>query len=273
MPAAFGLSVSSVSRRFVRASARHLRTFCERRLEREEFVALVLDGKTFADEAMVIALGITLQGQKKVLGFVQTATENERVCAAFLRELSERGLQADHGLLKALQAVFARRAVVQRCQWHKRENVLAYLPKAQHPTWRRKLQAAYAQPRYDQVKAALLAVREAPRLVNASAGASLDEGLEETLALHRLGLFPVLGVSLKTTNCLESFHVQPGQITDKVDRWRIADQKHRCVASALLTMELRLRRIQGYRHVPLLRAVLQADIGRAESAEGISVAG
>jgi putative transposase len=44
VPEAFGLSASSVSRRFIRASARHLQTFCERRLDRDEFVAVVLDG-------------------------------------------------------------------------------------------------------------------------------------------------------------------------------------------------------------------------------------
>ena len=63
-------------------------TPCERRLDRDAFVALVLDGKTFAKDAMVIALGITLQGQKQILGFVQTAMENERVCAAFLRAVA-----------------------------------------------------------------------------------------------------------------------------------------------------------------------------------------
>jgi hypothetical protein len=50
VPTAFGLSASSVSRRFIRASARHVQTFCERRLDRDEFVALVLDGKTFAQD-------------------------------------------------------------------------------------------------------------------------------------------------------------------------------------------------------------------------------
>ena len=47
--------------------------------------------------------------------------------------------------------------------------------------------------------------------------ARLDEGLEETLTLQGLGLFPLLGVSLKTTNCLESLNAQLGQLTDKVD--------------------------------------------------------
>ena len=278
VPAAFGLSPSTISRRFIRASARQLRALCERRLDAYDFVALLLDGKTFAADAMVIALGITLTGEKVLLGFVQTATENEQVCAAFLRGLVERGLRADQGLLcvidgakglrKAIQVVFGPQAAVQRCQWHKRENVLRYLPTAQQAAWRRKLQAAYGQPTYPEAKAALLRVRKELTLVNASAVSSLDEGLEETLTLHRLDLFGALGTSLKTTNCLESIMAHVGQRTDKVDRWRTSDQKQRWVAAALLDIEPRLRRIKGYRALPLLRRALQAEIAGKECAQG-----
>jgi len=270
VPAAFGLSPSTVSRRFIRASAKQLRELGERRLEGYDFVALLLDGKTFAEDAMVIALGITLTGEKVILGFVQTATENEPVCAAFLRELVERGLRAEQGLLvvldgakglrKAIQTVFGGQALVQRCQWHKREKVVRYLPKTQQPPWRRKLQAAYERPTYAEAKAALLRVRRELTLINESAVRSLDEGVEETLTLHRLGLFGSLGISLKTTNCLESLLSQVGTYTQRVDRWRSSDQKQRWVARALLTIEPGLRRIKGYRHLPLLRAVLQREM-------------
>jgi transposase-like protein len=270
VPAAFGLSPSTVSRRFIRVSATRLRALCERRLDGDDLVALVLDGKTFAADALVIALGITLRGEKVVLGFVQTATENEPVCAAFLRELGERGLRTEHGLLvvldgakglrKAIQRVFGAQALVQRCQWHKRENVVRYLPTSQQTTWRRKLQAAYEHPTYPEAKAALLRVRKELTLLNESAVRSLDEGFEETLTLHRLGLFGSLGISLKTTNCLESLQAQLGAYTDKVDRWRNSDQKQRWVASALLEIEPRLRRIKGYRHLPLLRAALEREL-------------
>ena len=282
VPEAFGLSASSVSRRFIRASTRHLQTLGERRLDQDEFVALVLDGKTFAEDAIVIALGITLQGQKKILGFVQTATENEPVCAAFLRTLLERGLRVEPGLLcvidgakglrKAIESVFGAHALVQRCQWHKRENVVRYLPTTQQAAWRRRLQQAYEQPTYAEARAALGRLRHELRRGNVSAVASLDEGLEETLTLHRLGVFPVLGMSLKTTNCLESLNAQLGQLTDKVNHWRTSDQKHRWVASALLLIEPRLRRIKGYRQLPQLRAALQAEIGRAETQAGSCVA-
>lgn len=53
---------------------------------------------------------------------------------------------------------------------------------------------------------------------------------------------------------------QLGAYTDKVDRWRISEQKQRWVASALLMVEPRLRRIKGYRDLPLLRAALQREI-------------
>lgn len=270
VPEAFGLSPSSVSRRFIRASAKQLQALQERRLGEADLVALVLDGKTFAEDSMVIALGITLTGDKVILGFVQTATENETVCAAFLRELIERGLRAEPGLLvvidgakglrKAIQTVFGNYAVVQRCQWHKRENVLAYLPKGQRAIFRRKLQAAYEQPTYGEAKTALLRIRQELRLVNASAATSLDEGFEETLTLHCLGVFVALGISLKTTNCLESLNALLGQRTDKVDRWRTSDQKQRWLAAALLDIEPRLRRIKGFRALPVLRQALQAEL-------------
>jgi transposase-like protein len=270
VPDAFGLSPSSVSRRFIRASAKQLQALQERRLDAYDVIALVLDGKTFAEDAMVIALGITATGEKVLLGFVQTATENETVCAAFLRELVARGLKTDQGLLivldgakglrKAVQTVFGAQALVQRCQWHKRENVIRYLPKGQQATWRRKLQAAYERPSYPEAKSALLRVRHDLRLLNESAVKSLDEGFEETLTLHRLGVFPALGVSLKTTNCLESINALVGQRTEKVDRWRTSDQKQRWLAAALLDIEPRLRRIKGFRALPLLRTALHAEL-------------
>lgn len=270
VPEAFGLSPSSVSRRFLRASARALQELSERRLDKEEVVVLFLDGKTFAEDRLVIALGVTRQGEKKILGFVQTATENEMVCAAFLRELVARGLRTDPGLLcvidgakglrKAIQTVFGRQAVVQRCQWHKRENVVRYLPKGQQAGWRQRLQQAYERPTYAEARAALLPLRRELGTINRSAATSLDEGLEETLTLHRLGLFSTLGISLKTTNCLESLLSQVGQVTDRVDRWRTSDQKHRWVASALLAIEPRLRRIKGYRHLPQLQEALRREI-------------
>ena len=254
VPEAFGLSPSTVSRRFIWASAKQLQALQERLPDGYDFVALVLlDGKTCAEDAMVLALGITVQGEKVLLGFVQTATENERVCAAFLREVVDRGLKADlgplcvidgvKGLRKAIQSAFGGRAVIQRCQWHKRENVVAHLPKGHHATWRRKLQQAYEHPNCAEARAALGRCRQELRVLNESAVKSLEEGLEDNLTLHCLGVFPTLGVSLKTTNCLESILALVARRTTKVTAWRTSDRKQRWLAAARLDIKPRLRRI------------------------------
>jgi putative transposase len=270
VPEAFGLSASTVSRRFKRASARKLRELMERRLEGYDLVALLLDGKTFAEDEMVAAVGVTITGDKVLLGFVQTATENRKVCAAFLRELVERGLQVEAGLLvvtdgakglhAAVREVCGSAALLQRCQWHKRENVLQYLSERHRPTFRRKLQAAYEQPTYEAAKRALGKLRAELTLLNASAAASLDEGLEETLTLHRLGVFVELGTSLKTTNALQSIHARVESRTAKVDHWKNSEQKQRWLATALLDLEPQLRRIRNYRALPLLREAIKRQM-------------
>ena len=238
-------------------------------------MALVLDGKTFQDDTLVVALGITVQGEKVVLGFVETGTENETACAEFLQGLVERGLRCEEGLLivmdggKGLRAgarrVFGADTPVQRCQWHKRENVVAYVPKAQQALWRGKLQQAYAQPTYAEAKAALEDVRRELKRINESAVRSLDEGLEETLTLHRLGVGPALRRSLATTNGLESIFALVEQRIGKVDRWQNSNQKQRWLATALLDIEPRLRRLRGYRALPQLREALQEERRRAKT--------
>lgn len=270
VPQAFGLSASTVSRRYIRASARKLKELMSRRLESHDFVVLLLDGKRFAEDGMVICVGITLQGQKMVLGFIQTATENEKACSDFLNELVNRGLKVEDGLLavidgakglrKAMEKVLGENVVIQRCQWHKRENVVSYLPEKDQGIVRQKLQAAYEQPTYEEARGALLRIKSELKEKNLSAMNSLEEGFEETLTLHRLGLFKELGTSLKTTNLIESINAGLGQRTDKVDYWRNSDQKQRWVASALLDLEKGLRRIKGYKSLPLLREALKKMI-------------
>jgi transposase-like protein len=166
------------------------------------------------------------------------------------------------GLHAAVDEVFGRLAVLQRCQWHKRENVVSYLAEKHRVPMRRKLQAAYEQPTYEAAKRALGRVRQELTLVNQSAATSLDEGLDETLTLHRLGLFEQLGLSLKTTNVLESIHARVENRTRKVDHWRNSDQKQRWLATALLDLEPQLRRLMNYRALPQLRQVLKATVQR-----------
>ena len=270
IPGAIGLSGSTVSRRFIEASAAKLRELQERDLAAEDVVAVVLDGKTFADATMVIALGITLSGEKRFLGFVETDTENERVLTLFLRSLVERGLDLSQGVLvildggkglrSAVRKAFRHRALVQRCQWHKRENVVSHLAKSEQVVWRQRLQRAYNRPEYDEALTALETLHRELDDRNQSAAGSLTEGLDETLTLHRLGLYGVLGRSLKTTNCLESVNALVEERCAKVDHWQNSSQRHRWLATALLDIEPRLRKLMGYRHLPTLRAALKREL-------------
>ena len=112
IPGAIGLSGSTVSRGFIQASAAKLSELQERDLAGEDVVVVVLDGKTFADATMVIALSITLSGEKRFLGFVETDTKNERVLTPFLRSLVERGLDVSQGVLVILDGGKGLRAAV-----------------------------------------------------------------------------------------------------------------------------------------------------------------
>ncbi len=270
VPGAIGLSSSTVSRRFIEASSAKLREFQEWDLSGQDIVAIFADGKSFADDEMVLALGVTMAGQKVMLGFVQTDTENSRVLTSFFRSLLDRGLDVSRGTLviidggkglrSAARKAFAKRVLVQRCQWHKRENVVSHLAKSEQPRWRRRLQQAFERPTYEEAKKQLLKLRAELEELNQSAARSLDEGFEETLTLHRLGLFGNLGRSFKTTNCMESVNAMAEQRCGKVDSWKNSVQKHRWFASALLDIEPRPHKVMGYRQLYKLRNALMKKL-------------
>ena len=270
IPKAFGLSSSTVSRRFIKASAQKLAQFKERSLSQYDLVALFIDGKTFADQEMIIALGVTIEGHKIPIGFVQAATENERVCRQFIQSLIKRDLVYHKGLLclidgsKGLYAALTKAldgyVVIQRCQWHKRENVLSYLPKNKQDQIKKALQHAYDLPTYKEAKTALLSLKAELTLINEDALSSLEEGIEETLSLHRLGLMPHLKQSFRTTNCIESINSMVAQLTRNVKRWTNSNQRGRWLACALLDIQPRLRRVKGYKSLPRLRRALHKHL-------------
>ena len=220
-------------------------------------------------------MGVTLSGEKILLGIVQTATENELALGEFLESLVARGLKASgvlwiidgsKGLRAAIRGVAGRKASVQRCRWHKRENVVSYLAKSRQAAVRREIDAAYRQPTYELAAARLVQIQHSIQRENPWAAASLAEGMEETLTLHRLGISVALPLTFSTTNVLESINVQLGRLNRNVTRWRNGDQKRRWVVSALLDIEPRLRRVKGYWALPQLHAALL----RGEAGEGVS---
>jgi len=215
-------------------------------------------------------MGVTEAGHKKVLGFTQAKTENARPIKEMLRDLIERGFSFDEGILcvvdgskglrKAIDEVFGQCAQIQRCQWHKRENVVSYLPKADQKEWRNKLQRAYQEPTYEAAKERLAGLHADLQQINRKAARSLQEGLEDTLTLHRLGLLEELGRNLKTTNGIENLMGQVQKRIGKVRRWHHSPQRHQWMALAVFEAESRMRRITGYEHLPQLQAALNDAI-------------
>lgn len=266
----FGISASNVSKRFRKWSAAYLEKLQTRKLEGYDFVAIFLDGKAYAKDGIVIAMGITIEGRKVMLGLEQMNAENSKSVVQFFNKLIERGLSYDQGLLfivdgskgliKAIEERFKDEAVIQRCQQHKKKNVESYLPLGMQKAIRLRLSQAYDQDTYAQAKAALLNIAGELDNINPSAAASLKEGLEETLTLHRLGLYKELYRSFTSTNCIESVMSQIGQFTDKVDRWRNGRHIQEWVASGLIQIEPKLNKVSGWRYMKLLRERIQKMI-------------
>ncbi len=264
---AFGISASNLSKRFKQGSSDNIKQIQMRSLKQYDIVAIFVDAKRYADDGLMVALGVTMDGHKIVLGIEQSHSENAKAIEQWFDSLIERGLKFETGILfiidgskgirKAIERKFSIYALIQRCRWHKRENVVAYLDESQQAVFRRRLQDAYAKTTYKEAKAALDGLHRELETVNASAANSLLEGLEETLTIHQLGLSPELSKSLSTTNCIESVMSQMGQYTDKVDRWHNSDQILRWTAMGLMDIEPRLNKIIGFRYLPVLRIKLR----------------
>lgn len=266
----FGLSQSSVSRMFIESTAKTLKEFDKRDISEKDIVVLILDGKTLAGQGIIICLGVTIKGEKTVLGFVQSTTENSRAIKQLLKQLINRGLDYSKGLLivsdgskaiaKAISEVFGDKYLHQRCQWHKREDVVSYLGGDAQVMYRKRLQRAYREPDYKKAKETLLEIGDDLKTINISALNSLKEGFEETLTLHKLGLVDELGPSLGTTNCIESLNSLLGRYLKKVTRWQNSEQIFRWVAAGLMESERRMNRIRNHKSLKTLREKLMKTL-------------
>ena len=174
------------------------------------------------------------------------------------------------GLKAAVKKAFRKRVLIQRCQWAtKRENVVSYLSKGEQASLRKRLQSAYNRPEYKEALAALDQLHDELEERNQSAAGSLEEGIEETLTLHRLGVYGALGRSFKTTNCLESVMLSSRNAARRSTTGRTPANASGGWRTALVDIEPRLRRVIGYRHLPKLRGSSQA--GTEDRDEDITV--
>ena len=264
-----GLSRSSVSRAFIRKSEQRVGEFLARRFEGVRLLAIFIDGVRFKGQTMIVAIGVTADGTKRVLSAREGATENARVCIDLLEELRQRGVATDKptlfvldgskALRTAVERVWGENAIVQRCRLHKIRNVRSYVPDRFWPEVLHGLRAAYAESNVTQARKRLQTIAKWLDRVAPAAARSLREGLDETLTVRALRLPPKLARALFTTNLIESPFDRIRSITRRITRWS-GEMRLRWCISGLVEAEGRFIRISGADQISHLAAALDRQL-------------
>lgn len=276
---ASGTSKSAVSRRFVAATRKKLAAWLERDLSDLKLVAVMIDGlHVVKDHVVLCALGIDESAKKHVLGLWQGATENTVTCNGLMSELVNRGLDTTRSTLfvidgskplrKAIRAAFGKRAVIQRCQEHKKRNVQGYLPKSMQPSVKQAMREAFRSKKVTTAKRLLTALANRLDADYPSAATSLREGFEEVLTVKAMQLPPSLERTLSTTNPIENLNGTIRRVQRRVTRWRNGEMVMRWTAAALHEAMRGFRRLRGHKGMPILIAALRA---RDAELDGVDV--
>lgn len=261
-------SKSAVSRRFVALSTEQLKQELSGSIAGLDLPVVMIDGICVADSVILVALGIDAKGHKHVLGLREGSTESTRVVKALLSELIERGLDADRARLwvidggkalrRAITECFGAMALVQRCQEHKRRNVLEHLPGAMKAGVGRAMRDAWDSTKAALAHKRLLRLADSLQAAHPGAASSLREGLAETLTVQHMGIEGSLYRTLRTTNPIENLNGSIARYTRNVKRWKNASMALRWVASALKDAKARFRRLRGFKEMSKLLATLDA---------------
>jgi putative transposase len=269
-----GTSRSAVSRRFKLATQEQLDGLLRRDLGGLGIVAILIDGIHIDEHVVLIAVGIDDAGTKHVLGLWEGATENSRVCTALLDDLVRRNLDPQRSTLfvidgsqalrKAIRRVFGERALVQRCQVHKRRNVREHLPKELHVSVGKAMHDAYASTSVAAAKKRLLTLAKQLEADHPGAAASLREGLDETLTVKGMKLPPALERTLSTTNMIENLNGGVRDVIGRVKRWRGGGMILRWVGAAVIERSTSFRALRGHKGMKHLVAALRANDARLD---------
>lgn len=263
-----GTSKSAVSRRFVAATREKLQEMMSRDLSGLKLCATMIDGIHVDEHLVLVALGIDEHADKHILGLYEGATENTASCAGLLSDLEARGVRTDRTMLfvidgskalaKAIRAKFGARALIQRCQVHKKRNVEDHLPENMKRNVGRTISAAYQSGNAARAKRMLEGLARQLQRKHPSAAASLREGLDETLTVMRFDLPAPLARTLSTTNPIEFINGRIRKTTKNVARWDGGEMVLRWLALALIEASKTFRKLRGHKGMPKLLAALRA---------------
>ena len=268
----FGISKSSVSRHLVAATESELRTLKERSLKDFDAFAIFIDGYHIGGQVFIVALGIDMQGKKRVLGFWQGATENHVICQELLSELERRHLTLSEkvlfitdggkGVIKALRERFGKKLFHQRCTIHKDRNIQGHLPKKYRKAAHIRFRNAVDCHNYADAKAELEKLEKWLEPINPSASESLKEGMEELLTVHRLEIPSLLRKSLHSTNPIESMFSQTTWMHRNIKNVKSGkNMAQRWLGTTLLQSEKQFRAVKGALSIPEVRRAIEEKLG------------
>jgi putative transposase len=268
---------STISELFIEKTRTALAELMARRLDDIRLAVMMLDGLEIAGRVHVVALGITTEGVKVPLGLWEGSTENATLARSLLADLVDRGLDPGQAILfvldggkalrRAIKDVFGEHALVHRCHRHKERNVLDLLPDRDRPKVLARIRGAWALT--DPAKAEQELERLAGELERSwpDAGASMREGLPETLTLMRLGITGKLAKTLCSTNPIESMIEIVRHTQRNVKRWQDGDMRKRWTAAGMLQAEQQFRRIVGYSDLAKLVTAIERRTLTAKNPE------
>ena len=258
-------SKSEVSRRFIEGMDTLMQEFFTRKLD-QDYPVIMMDGLELGGITIIAAMGIDNDGKKRILGIAEGGSENNVVVKGLLNDLISRGLDAlrprlyilDGGkaLHKAVKDIFGKEALIQRCQVHKKRNVLSYLPKSEQVNISMSMTMAYREFEYEAAKEKLMGIKDNLEHRYPKAASSLMEGFEETLTVHRLKIPGLLRETLCSTNPMESANSACRGIIRRVSNFKDGEMALRHAAAGFITAEQGFNRIRGYRQLDVLIAML-----------------
>jgi transposase-like protein len=273
---AFGVSPTAISNKIIELTARKLRAFKERRLEKFLPFALFIDTIHRGGEAFLVALGVDISGEKMALGFWQGTSENSDICEELFKDLERRGLvlskriifvtDGGSGIIKALRDRFGKKLLHQRCAIHKSRNLQKHLAKPYRKEAHRRLKAALEQNTYADAKKMLNELEGWLREKNESAADSLLEAFEELLTLHKLKIPTLLRTSLMTTNPIESMFSLVRHCERNLKRSRGSKMLQRWLGAVLLYCEEQFKKVEGFKEIAQVVANIDAEQTEQQSA-------
>ena len=153
-----------------------------------------VDGRVIS-QATVVAVGVTSEGDRQVLGVDVGPSEDRAFWTAFLRSLVKRGLtgvrlvisDAHEGLQQAISTVLTGSAW-QRCRVHFMRNLLATVPHGVREAVAAVVRTIFAQPDHASAMTQLRKVADGLRTRFPRAATVLEEAAEDILAYRHLPL-------------------------------------------------------------------------------------